>query len=302
MRNCLPACCCLVFLLTSFLSAAETKTLEVGTKPESVCRGFGGKLYVTMIEGEEPGDGGINVVDGEEVTEFCRGMNSPKGIAFVGKLLVTADETTLWKVDSRGVVSKLVDAEDFPQPIEFLNDVAADPDGNGVYVAEMSHPKWMFNPEGERQLWPIDSDQAKCPGTGCVYHVSLDGKVTLAVPPGGELTGPNGIAVMGKGDKKRILQGDFFTGKLLSWNGKKQVVLAEGIRGADGIVFDRTSIYVTSWPLGQLWKVDRKSKEKTLLSDDFTTAADLYYDRRNQQLIVPDMVAGTLTLIPIEKE
>ena len=68
------------------VAAAPPKVIKVGTKPESVCRGFGGKLYVTMINGEEPGDGGINVVDGEEVKEFCRGMNSPKGMTFRGRL------------------------------------------------------------------------------------------------------------------------------------------------------------------------------------------------------------------------
>ena len=45
----------------------------------SVCRGFDGKLYVTMINGDDS-DGGINVIDGDEVKEFCRGMNSPKAL------------------------------------------------------------------------------------------------------------------------------------------------------------------------------------------------------------------------------
>ena len=43
-----------------------TKTLNAPSKPESVCRGFDGKLYVTMINGDEPGDGGINVIDGDD--------------------------------------------------------------------------------------------------------------------------------------------------------------------------------------------------------------------------------------------
>ena len=111
-------------------TATETKTLDAPTNPESVCRGFGGKLYVTMINGDEAGDGGINVIDGDEVKEFCRGMNSPKGIAFVGGYLVTADETTMWKVDSNGKATKLAEAADFPTKIEFLNDVAASKVGN----------------------------------------------------------------------------------------------------------------------------------------------------------------------------
>ena len=75
----------LLVLALQLTAHAEHKVLKVGTQPESVCRGFGGKLYVTIINGDEPGDGGINVIDGDEVSEFCRGMNSPKGIVFVGQ-------------------------------------------------------------------------------------------------------------------------------------------------------------------------------------------------------------------------
>ena len=90
--------------LVASTGADEVKILKVGTKPESVCRGFDGKLFVSIINAEEPGDGGINVIDGDKVKEFCRGMNSPKGLAFVGGFLVTADETTVWKVNKKGKV------------------------------------------------------------------------------------------------------------------------------------------------------------------------------------------------------
>ena len=177
-------------------TASVTKTLDAPSKPESVCRGFDGKLYVTMINGDEAGDGGINVIDGDEVKEFCRGMNSPKGIAFVGGYLVTADETTMWKVDAEGNVTKLAEASAFPAKIEFLNDVAASKDGVSVYVTDMSKPSWMLDPDGERKRWPIGSDKAVAPKTGCVYKVGLDGKVTLAVPAGDDrMLGPNGGSV-----------------------------------------------------------------------------------------------------------
>ncbi len=177
-------------------TASVIKTLDAPSKPESVCRGFDGKLYVTMINGDEAGDGGINVIDGDEVKEFCRGMNSPKGIAFVGGYLVTADETTMWKVDAEGNVTKLAEASAFPAKIEFLNDVATSKDGVSVYVTDMSKPSWMFDPDGERKLWPIGSDKAVSPKTGCVYKVGLDGKVTLAVPAGDDrMLGPNGVSV-----------------------------------------------------------------------------------------------------------
>ena len=285
----------------AFSASAEPKVLKVGTKPESVCRGFGGKLYVTMINGDEPGDGGINVIDGDKVKEFCRGMNSPKGMAYVGGFLVTADETTIWKVNKNGKTTKLAEAKDFPNKIEFLNDVAASRDKKSVYVTEMSQPGWMFDPDGERKLWPVDSPKAKSPMTGCVYKVSLEGKITLAVPAGNKaMLGPNGVTVTGKKDTELLVMGDFFTGNIVQYDGGKFKVLAKGMRGADAVEFGNGAIYVSSWPLGKVWKYDRKSKKTTVLSDKFTTAADFYYDRKNKQLIVPDMLEGTLTFLPVE--
>ena len=288
--------------LTVSTSAGEVKILKVGTKPESVCRGFGGKLYVTMINDYKPGDGGINVIDGDKVKEFCRGMNSPKGIAFVGGFLVTADETTVWKVNNKGKATKLAEKKDFPNEIEFLNDVVASRDKKRVYVTEMSSPGPMFDPDKERTLWPIDSKQDKeLPRKGCVYKVTLDGKVTLAVPAGNKLMRfPNGVTVTGKKGEEILVMGDFFTGNIVAYNKEKFRVLAKGMRGADGVAFGPGAIYVSSWPLGKVWKYDRKAKKLTVLSDKFTTAADFFFDRKNKQLIIPDMLAGTLTFLPVE--
>ena len=293
---------CILNLALAFLTFGEEKTLKVGTKPESVCRGFGGKLYVTMINNEEPGDGGINVIDGDKVKEFCRGMNSPKGIAFIGGFLITADETTVWKVDKKGKVTKLAEAKDFPNKIEFLNDVAASRDKKSVYVTEMSPPGPMFNPDKERTLWPIGSKQdMNLPRKGCVYKVTLNGKVSLAVPAGNKVMRfPNGVTVIGKKNEETPVMGDFFTGNIVQYDGKSFKILAKGMRGADAVEFGKGVIYVSSWPLGKVWKYDRKSKKTTVLSDKFTTAADFYYDRKNKQLIVPDMIGGTLTFLPVE--
>ena len=37
-----------------------------------------------------------------------------------------------------------------------------------------------------------------------------------------------------------------------------------------------------------------------ILAEEFTTAADFCFDRKNNQLIVPDMLEGTLTFLPLE--
>ena len=288
--------------LVASTGADEVKVLKVGTKPESVCRGFDGKLFVSIINAEEPGDGGINIIDGDKVKEFCRGMNSPKGLAFVGGFLVTADETTVWKVNNKGKATKLAEKKDFPNEIEFLNDVVASRDKKSVYVTEMSSPGPMFDPDKERTLWPINSKQDKeLPSKGCVYKVTLEGKVTLAVPAGNKLMRfPNGVTVTGKKGEEILVMGDFFTGNIVAYNNEKFRVLAKGMRGADGVAFGPGAIYVSSWPLGKVWKYDRKAKKLTVLSDKFTTAADFFFDRKNKQLIIPDMLGGTLTFLPVE--
>ena len=281
--------------------AADKKVIEIGTKPESVCRGFGGKLYVTMINGDEPGDGEIKVLDGDKHKVFAKGLNNPKGMAFVGGFLVVSDETMVRKIDKKGKVTVLAEAKDFPKEVTFLNDVAASRDGQSVYVTDMSHPKWMFDPDGERKLWPIDSDKAVAPMTGCVYKVALDGKVSVAVPPGDKrMPGPNGVTVTGKKGEETLLMGDFFTGNIVAYADKKLRVVAKGMRGADAVEAFGSKIYVSSWPLGKVWAYDRKTKKTTVLADDFTTAADFYLDRKGKQLVIPDMLAGTIVFLPLE--
>jgi len=283
------------------VKAAEKKVIEIGVKPESVCRGFGGKLYVTMINGGEPGDGEINVLDGDGHKVFAKGLNNPKGMAFAGGYLVVSDETMVRKIDKKGKVTVLAEAKDFPKEVTFLNDVAASRDGKSVYVTDMSNPKWMFDPDGERKLWPLDSDKAVAPMTGCVYKVTLEGEVSVAVPPGDKkMPGPNGVTVTGPKGKEALLMGDFFTGNIVAYADKKFRVVAKGMRGADAVEVMGSKIYVSSWPLGKVWSYDRKTKKTTVLADDFTTAADFYLDRKGKQLVVPDMLAGTIVFLPLE--
>ena len=296
-----PSCLFLATILSITTALAEKKIIEIGTKPESICRGFGGKLYVTMLNGGEPGDGEIKVLDGDKHEVFAKGLNNPKGMAFVGGFLVVADETVVRKIDKKGKVTVLAEAKDFPKEVTFLNDVAASRDGKSVYVTDMSHPKWMFDPDGERKLWPVDSDKAIAPMTGCVYKVTLDGKVSVAVPPGDKrMPGPNGVTVIGKKDKETLLMGDFFTGNIVAYADKKLRVVAKGMRGADAVEVLGSKIYVSSWPLGKVWAYDRETKKTTVLADDFTTAADFYLDRKGKQLVIPDMLAGKIVFLPLE--
>lgn len=293
----------LLFIATGVLTAAEApKTIPVGSNPESVCRGFGDKLYVTLINGDEPGDGTIVSVEGDKVTVFAKGFNAPKGIVFVGDYLVTADETTMWKIDKTGTATKLAEAKSFPHPIEFLNDVAASKDGTSVYVSEMSTPKPMFDPSGDRKLWATDSAEAKdLPRKGCIYKVTLKGEVTVAIPAGNiAIRFPNGVAVDTSEGEERLFVGDFFSGDIVSYRDGKYVSVASGMRGIDGLTATKDAFYASSWTQGKVWKVDRKTKESKVILEGLKSAADFFYDAKNKQLIVPDMISGTLTFLPID--
>jgi hypothetical protein len=97
-----------------------------------------------------------------------------------------------------------------------------------------------------------------------------------------------------------LLMGDFFTGNVLAYSDDKLRIVAKGFRGADAVEAFGHKIYVSSWPLGKVWAYDRKTKKSKVLSDEFTTAADFYLDRKGKQLIVPDMLAGKLVFLPLE--
>ena len=294
---------CLAFALISdsLIQAQSTNSLAVGKNPESVCRGFDGKLYVTMINDDVPGDGTVVSVDGETVTVFAKGLNAPKGIVFVGDYLVTADETTLWKIDKAGKATKLAEAKDFPSPVEFLNDVAAGKDGASVYVTDMSTPTPMFDPSGERKLWDLDSKEAKdLPKKGSVYKVTLKGQVSVAVPAGNNAVRfPNGVAVSEVADENGIFVGDFFSGEIIQYHDGKFVSLAAGMRGIDGLTVTKDAFYASSWIQGKVWKVDRKTREPKVILEGLKSAADFYHDAKNKQLIVPDMLSGKLVFLPL---
>ncbi len=286
-------------LLGAYLGHAadsERRVVQVGTRPESVTKGFGGKYYVTVMGEQQPGDAVIKVMEGDTPRVFASGMDEPKGIAFTGKYLVTTDVKKVWKIDKDGNKSVLADQQDFPHPVSYLNDTAAAPGGKSVYVTDMGANTKMFGPNG---LWPIDSAEAKqIPAIGRVYQINLDGKVTVAVGEGADMLNPNGVSSPKKGT---LLVGEFFQGNLLEIKNGQTRILNTGFRGADAIERDKKgNLYVSSWTQGKVWKCDPDGKNPIVLIEGLQSAADFYLDEKAGYLIVPDMKAGTLTWVPLK--
>ena len=241
------------------------------------------------------------MLDEGKVSVFAKGLNEPKGIAFTGDYLVTADQTRVMKIDSKGNVSILAEKKSFKRQESLLNDVAVSHDRKSVFVTDMGAISKMFDPDKERSLWPLESKQAKeLPAIGCVYQITLDGKITDAVSSGQkDVPGPNGV---GRSGKEGLLLGDFFTGNIVRKTAKGKLrVIAKGLRGADAVEPDgKGGIYVSSWTQGKVWKLTENGKKKELILDGLKSAADLFVDRKAKKLIVPDMLAGTLIFVDIK--
>ena len=302
MKNQILASLILSIGITAPVAVAKNKVVKIGERPESVTKGFGGKYYVTVMNSaDEEGDAVIKMLDEGKVSVFAKGLNEPKGIAFTGDYLVTADQTRVMKIDSKGNVSSLAEKKSFKREVSFLNDVAVSHDRKSVFVTDMGAISKMFDPDKERSLWPLESKQAKeLPAIGCVYQITLDGKITDAVSSGQkDVPGPNGV---GRSGKEGLLLGDFFTGNIVRKTAKGKLrVIAKGLRGADAVEPDgKGGIYVSSWTQGKVWKLTENGKKKELILDGLKSAADLFVDRKAKKLIVPDMLAGTLIFVDIK--
>jgi hypothetical protein len=283
---------------------ASAKTIPIGTRPESATRGFGGKLYVSVMNKSDGGaDGVVKVLDGDTATDFATGMDEPKGLCFTGKLLVVSDVKRVWQIDAKGVASLLADEKDFPQPVSYLNDVSCEPGGKAVYVTDMGANTKIR--DAQKKLLPLDSAEAKAvPAIGRIYRIGIDKKVSIAIDARPDMPCPNGVAALGRG---RLLVAEFFTGTISRWDGKTLQPLVTGLRGADGLEEDaRGNIYVSSWDQGKVWRVARAAasakapaSDPPVIAEGFQSAADFFLDRKGKQMVLPDMKAGTLSFIPL---
>ena len=278
-------------------AAAEKTVMNVGERPESITRGWNGDYFLTVMGGEGNGDAVIKRLKDGRLEVFAKGMDEPKGIAFAGGFLVTSDLKRMWKVDEQGRATVLVEEKDFPHPVLFLNDVTAAPDGRSVFVTDMGAKDLMFAPDGT--MWPVDSEGAKkLRSPGYVYRVTLDGKVSVVVDTTPVMPCPNGVGLSGEDG---LLIAEFFHGRILELRRNLLRTLTDSLRGADGIEQAKDgSIYVSSWTQGKVWKLEPGGKRPKVILEGLQTAADFFLDETGRRLLVPDMKAGTLTLLPLE--
>ena len=289
--------CIVLFLFYSCNSQSEIQfPIEVGTKPESITKGFNNNYYVTIMNGKENGDGELVEISKNGVNVFAKGFDEPKGIVFLKKHLYFSDLNRIWKVDQYGNATVFVDKNDFPKEALYLNDVAVDAEKKGIYVADMGATTYMR--DTDNNLWPLDSEEAKLvPQLGRIYHIDLVGKIAITQDTSPLMLNPNGVGVDNNGN---IMVGSFFLGNFLVTKNGKLTPLKGVFRGADAVEQDsKGNYYVSSWASGKVWKIDSKTEESTILIEGLISAADFYLEEDKGRLLVPDMMAGKIYNVPI---
>jgi sugar lactone lactonase YvrE len=312
--------CCAVALATAAQAAGPVKTIDLlpHARPESVVRGWGGKLYVS-IQGTNGDtttpDGEIVQVDAATgtVTPFVgpgHQLVNPRGLAFTGEWLIATDTTNVWKIDEKGAVKLAVEASAYPAPPVFLNDVVGEMGGRVVYVSDMG-PGRAVQRDPAGLLWPTDSPQAEAiPASARVYRINLvDGTVADAFTPTRKILVTNGITGSNRG-KGRMLAVDFFNGSVVEVvmrQDSKEILATGPFRGADGIEQAKDgTIYVTSFENGRVWRMDSNGENVQKIFDladqgvsPRQTLADLALDEDAGVLYVPDTSNSRLLVLPL---
>ncbi|MGH7545826.1 MAG: SMP-30/gluconolactonase/LRE family protein [Gemmatimonadota bacterium] len=249
--------------------------------PESATLAPDGRYYVSVMgEFGTAGDGRIVAVDPSSwsVAVVADGLDDPKGLAFVGETLYVADRTVLRAVAPNGATRVVVPAEGFPNPPQFLNDVAAGPAGE-LYVSDSG---------------TFDS------ADGFVYRVDPDARVGVVLAAGtSPIASPNGVWLDADG---RLWVVDLHTGELLRRAPDGTVrILASGFGGGDGIAPGPDgSLYVSDFRGGRVLRVtfdgDRATSEVVA---QLPRAADIGVDAARGRLLVPQLQENTVTVLAL---
>jgi DNA-binding beta-propeller fold protein YncE len=298
-----------VSLVSTAAQADVLGSIAVGPRPESITKAWCGKYYVS-IQGPS---GALGTFDGEVrqvdvatgvVTPFVTGLENPRGLAFTGKYLIAADQQRIIKISENGQWTVLATAAQFPFPAVFFNDAAPEAGGKAVYVTEMGRRDIIREvppaPNAGRLIQP-DSDAAfAVPATSRVYRVTMDGQISSMFEPSRKLLVINGVTELKK--KKVIMATDFFHGNIVEVDLKKgtKSIITTALRGADGLeVGEDGTIYVSSFELGAVWRMDADGENMKVLVDHvgFQTTADMALDEAAGKLYVPNTPAGTIMVL-----
>jgi len=243
-----------------------------------------GFAYVSNVAGkptDKDGNGFISKVslaDGKIIAlEWAKGLDAPKGLALAGGKLYAADIDKLVEIDAK--TGKVLAKYDAPGS-QFLNDVAADAQGN-VYVSDSNTSTIWRLADGKFEKW-IDDPALKFPNG---LHVSGD-KLIIAAwgAPGtsAQSSAPSNLVEVSLADKKISDLGD-----------------GTPVGNLDGIEPIGDDFLVTDWVAGALYRIDRKGKATQLL-DLKQGSADIGYVPETGLLLIPMMLDDKLVAYKVQ--
>lgn len=254
--------------------------------PESAVQAKDGKVYISEINGfGVDGDGQISVTYHGKTEVLLRGLDDPKGLIIIEDTLYIADNARIWRVDLKQTPAKaevFVAAGDFPKTPQFLNDLTADGLGN-LYVSD-------------------SGDILGSGKGGAIYKITPQRKLSLVIDgmQDERILAPNGLLSDGKGE--HLLLVDFTSGVLYDYNqnSKQLQEIASGFGGGDGLVRRASKdLYVSDWKSGKVFRVTPE-KTVSLVKEGLQSAADIALSQDGKQLMIPDMKAGTLVILPLQ--
>lgn len=258
-------------------------TLEGLQAPESVVfhKGF---FYVSNVSGQpadKDADGFISKIsaEGEMVTlKWAEGLNAPKGLGvFKGKLYVAdIDVVVVFELATGAKLQTFV-----AEGATFLNDVEISSSGK-VYVSDTFGGNKIYVIENDRISVLIEDKKLDYPN-----GLKLK-KGHLYVASWGVVTDPSTF-------------GTEVPGKVMKINLKTNEIsdVTNSYGNLDGLILYKDGFLTTDWIDGNVSLVDGNGDTRHLL-DLKGGSADMYLLKKENLLLIPQMLDGTLTAYELE--
>ena len=236
--------------------------------------------FVSNINGNptaKDGNGFISVVDPAGTMRdsvFIKGLNAPKGMAFVGDTLWVTDIDVIRGFNAR--TEAPVATVSIPGAV-FLNDITAAPDGS-LYITDTAI---KFGAKGPEHV-----------GTDKIFRVGPDRKVSVALQSD-SLGRPNGITY----DKanSRYIVVPFGAGKIFSWKPDSDPTsLATGPGQFDGVEVAGNALWVSSWADSSVYRYE--NGQGTRVIKGVAGPADIGYDAKRHRVLIPSFMGNTVEI------